>query len=306
MIKNIVLYSILDAKSLSASNLAELLAENPKEDCGDLDLQTSGWISPLPEDMGDALTYVVGGVTMIRLGVQTKAVNSKALKQEVNKRVKEKEVEQARKLNKGEKQDIRDAVHQEMLKKAPVVDSYIDAFIDLENSWLLAAVSSEKKAEFLLTELRKTLGTLPVTNVRLNHSVERVMTEWLADAGEVPDSIVLGEKVDLVGEANDTSKAKLTSQPLDTQEVRTHLERGKRVAKLQFEWDEKVSLNLSDKFVLFNIKLTGVEPEELGDVATDFDSEATLHVGSVRALLKGLVGVFGGEHQEAYAAANAS
>jgi recombination associated protein RdgC len=88
-------------------------------------------------------------------------------------------------------------------------------------------------------------------------------------------------------------------QDLDTEEIQTHLKAGKRAVQLALEWEERVSLVLTDQPAMKRLRFADQLVEEAADAGGDdqaalFDAEFTLMTLELRRLMDRVIEVFGG------------
>ena len=88
-----------------------------------------------------------------------------------------------------------DLVH-ELLPRAFVKPSRIDALLDLEHGFLAVDTASRKQAEAVASEIRRALGSFPALPLNAEVAPRSILTGWIA--GEpLPSGFSLGEECEL-------------------------------------------------------------------------------------------------------------
>jgi len=124
------------------------------------------------------------------------------------------------------------------------------------------------------------------------------MAGWLATQ-EPPAGFTIDRECEL--KATDDSKAvvRYAKHPLDIDEVRGHIEAGKRPTRLAMTWEDRVSFELTEGMQLRKLQfLEGVfdgggSDAKQGDEG--FDADAAIVTGELGALLPALMEALGGE-----------
>ncbi|WP_295366882.1 recombination-associated protein RdgC, partial [Thiolapillus sp.] len=109
--------------------------------------------------------------------------------------------------------------------------------------WLVVDTATASRAEAFIDLLRECLGTLPVVPLQVAESPDAVMTEWLKESG-VPAAIQIGDECELRDLMEDGAIVRVRREDLFSDEIRVHLEAGKRAMRLALTWEERVSFLL--------------------------------------------------------------
>ncbi|WP_031431868.1 recombination-associated protein RdgC [Methylomicrobium agile] len=164
--------------------------KHPVREIGAHESQMLGW-EPYEFGTDKKMTIEVRGFIFLKLNIQDKLIPPSVVDREVSKRVKKIETEQDRKVGKKEKTSIKDEVIFEFLPKAFVVESSIEAFIDIENRLLVVDTSSASKAELLVSFLRKTLGSLDCVPIAVQSPIAFILTNWVDGSMQIPEALTL-------------------------------------------------------------------------------------------------------------------
>ena len=167
----------------------------------------------------------------------------------------------------------------------------------------LVDASSHKSAEDLLSQLRNSLGSLPVILTDVKQSPAAVMSHWLEQQQPLPASMQLLDESELKDNLVEGGVIRIKGQDLTSSEIVAHLEAGKRVAKLALEWDENLRFLLHEDLSVHRIKQTDQFQERQQDVADDelarFDADVAQLGLELTRLIPDLLNAFGGEVQGA-------
>ncbi|MCB1868810.1 MAG: recombination-associated protein RdgC, partial [Gammaproteobacteria bacterium] len=123
--------------------------------------------------------------TMICMRREEKVLPAAVVNQQLDRRVRDLEESQGRKVRRREKGEIKDEILLDLLPKAFTKTVLTYAYIDSRNGWLVVDAASSKRAEELISLLRETLGSLPLRPLEVNSSPVQVMTNWL-QGGSLP------------------------------------------------------------------------------------------------------------------------
>lgn len=294
--KNLYLLRLNADFTITPEELHEALESKPFLGCGKELREASGWVSPLGRH-SEQLVHAANGYMLLTLAHQEKMLPASVIREELDTTVAEIEEKEGRKVGKREKQDLRDEIEFELLPQAFTRTKKTDAWLDLQNGWMIINTSSSTQGERLTHLLRSTLGSLPVTPPKTDVSPGTLMTQWLAEEGSLPTPFALGEDCELRGQGDEQSVAVFKRHELTTEEVQTNLANGKLVSKLALVWDEKISFMLSDDLAIRRVRFLDVLEDSLKDAdpqshAEKLDIEFSLMTGEVTRLLADLMRCF--------------
>lgn len=284
MFKNLYVFRFLEPVTWSVDTLQEQLAKVPFYSCGKMDVSSFGWSPPFKRE-SDNLVNSFGGCLFFTVRDDIKLLPASVVRNLVDERVLETEMSQSRKVKKREKNEIRDEVLHELVPRAFVQTTYLSAYIDVANGWLLVDTPNRKKAEEFTRFLRKTLGSLPVVPIKEAAQITDIMTGWLLHSTKCPSDIEIGDSCTLLdAEGDGNGVAHFKRQDLAADEIIGVVESGKNVSQLAINYGSK-SFVLSNNLVVKSLKIAD------GDGGDDL----IFFVKEVENLLKGLFKMFGGE-----------
>ena len=157
------------------------------------------------------------------------------------------------------------------------------AWIDAEAGWLAVDSASATRAEELVETLRDTLGSLAVQMWDTERSVSASMATWLQRGAPGPFSL----EQDLELESSDAQKStvRYRHHPLDGQDIRGHLEAGKRPTQLGLTWNGRIAFILSEKLHVKRMQFPemAAEREDGGEIdpVEQFVREVTVRAGEL-------------------------
>lgn len=265
------------------------LDEHRFRDIGPQEFSTSGFVPVLD---GETFTIRQGiDYEGFALRIAEKLLPGASIREAVAKKCDIIESLEGRKPGGKERQRIKDDVINEMLPHAPVRLKTIRGWFDYAEGWLVIDTASRKQAEYVLTQLRQALGSLPAVPLAPEESPRILLTHWidyLSSTEEMPYQ--LGDECQMRDPATaNGARVTFVRQDLDTEEVRDHLRTGKRVFRLGLMFDDRISMVLDADLVVRKFKLTDVvleeqfEREEFGE-QSDF-ALVTLEVSRLCASL---------------------
>jgi recombination associated protein RdgC len=301
--KNLHLFRFLHPVTFSVDDLNEQLNKAAFQPCGKMDMETMGWVPPLARE-NDLLVHAINNCLIFTARKEEKILPASVVREFVNEKVEELETQQMRKVRKREKDEIREEVLHDLIPRAFTRSTYLSAYIDVTQGWLLIDTPSHKRAEELTRFLRQTVGSLPVVVPKLQQHLGTVMTQWLINQNHCPPDIELADACVLMDQ--DGAVVNCKRQDLLAQEMHGHLTAGKSVKRLAIEWNERLAFILDDELVIRRLQLLDLVQAQLNDAEIEtpsqrFDADFSIMTLELAALIKRLLEVFGGEDEAAYA-----
>lgn len=245
--KNIHIFRFLRPFTLTGEALHEQLTQNAFQPCGKMDMVSIGWVPPLGRD-SESLVHSANNCIIFTTRKEEKILPGSVVRDFINEKIEEIETQQMRKVRKREKDEIREQVLFDLVPRAFSRSTYLSAYIDVTNGWLLIDTPSHKKAEEFTSFLRQTLGSLPVIPPKVQQAPANVMTQWLINQNHCPADIELADACVLTDQEGAVVNCK--RQDLLAEEIQGHLEAGKLVTRLALEWHERLGFILDDELVI--------------------------------------------------------
>ncbi len=296
--KNLRAYRLTQPFDLSAEQLDEQLQRHLFQPCAKSQPLSIGWVPPLG-DGTEALAHSAGGRILLRLKREEKILPSSVVRELLEEKIALIEEEQARKVYRKERLTLKDEIIQDCLPRAFSRSGAVYAYIDTRSNWIFVDAASAARAEELLNLLRECIGSFPVVLPQVNNAPTAAMTGWLVHQ-TLPDDFSLGDECELREPGEEGGVVRCRGVDLLSEEVETHLQAGRQVARLALRWEERLSLVIAEDLCLRRLKFADElmkENEDLpeGDAAARLDADFALMSDAVSGLQERVMALFGGE-----------
>lgn len=298
--KNLAVYRFSEPFTLAAEALEQKLQEQPFRPCGGHDEFSFGWTSPLGK-ASDSLLHNTNGFLMLCLKKEEKVVPSSVINEMLQEKITEIEELEHRKLPQKERTAIKDELIFELLPRAFSFSRKTYAYIDSQNGWLVVDAASPKKAEDLLSLLRKCIGSLPVTPIGAGFKPSVVMTQWLI-SNTSPQDILIEDECELRSLDEEAAIIRCKRHDLALPEIKNHLDTGKQVIKLAMSWSDRLSFILDENLAIKRLKFLDLIQEQAADIQADdeiqqFDADFSIMTAELAQFLPRLLELFATEDQ---------
>jgi len=303
--RNLILYRFTQPFDLSPEALEEKLGGKPFRPVGDMEPAFTGWVEPLGKE-GRQLVHTSGNCMLLCARKEEKILPAAVVRELVEARAAEIEEREGREVRARERRELKETVLLEMIPRAFSKSRRQYAYIDSKNGWLVVDSASANRAEELIDLLRECLGSFPVVPLQVKEAPDAVLTEWLKQ-GAIPAGIDVGDECELRDLVEDGAIVRVRREDLFSEEIRVHLDAGKRVMRLALTWDERVSFVLDEKFQLRRLRFQDAVLDEAGESGAEtsaerFDADYTLMTGELTRFLPRLMALFGGEEAGGFTA----
>ncbi len=288
--RNLTFFRFPQSFALRPSFLDEL-AECALKPVGSLEFQSRGFVSPFGAG-GEFLANRIGDCIWLTLGGEDKILPAAVINGELSKRLRAVEEAEGRRLGGRARKRLKEDVVHELLPKALVKPSRLNAYLDLRRGFIAIDTASRKQAEGFVTELRHALGSFPALPLNAEVSPRALLTGWIG--GEtLPVGLDLGEECDLKDPVDGGATAKLQHQELLGDEIRQHLESGKQVSRLGLTFGDGVTFAMgfvlgedlvARKVKLFDGAIESLENVERDSLNAELDARFALFSGEVGRL----------------------
>ena len=143
--------------------------------------------------------------------------------------------------------------------------------------------------------LIKTFAGLSLTLINTHMSPQSAMASWLITQ-EWPAAFSVDRECELKAADESKSVVRYVRHPLDTNEVKQHVENGKLPTRLALTWEGRISFTLTEGMQLKKITFLDVV-FEASSVEKDegFDTDVAIATGELSQLLPDLFQALGGE-----------
>ena len=299
--KNLTLYRFTEPFTLAADELTEKLNDKRFRSCGSHDEFSMGWTSPVG-NITEELIHASNGFMMLCLKKEEKVVPAAVINEMLQEKISEKEEQEARKLSKKERTALKDELIFELLPRAFSFSKKTYAYIDPKGGWMVVDAASAKKAEDLLSYLRKCIGSLPVVPINTIDKPTVIMTQWLIDNNTLPKDLVVEDECELRSPEEDGSIIRCKRHNLSLPEITNHLDTGKQVIKLAVNWTDRLSFVVDENLSIKRLKFLDLIQDQVADIEADdeiaqFDVDFSIMSLELANFLPRLIEIFGGENK---------
>lgn len=296
--KNLAIYRFTEPFTLTSEDLEQKLQQQPFRPCGGHDEFSFGWTSPLGK-ASDALVHANNGFFMLCAKKEEKVIPASVINEMLQEKISEIEEQEARKLPGKERTRIKDELIFELLPRAFSFSRKTYAYIDSQGSWLVVDAASPKKAEDLLSELRKCLGSLPVVPIGASIKPASIMTQWLLNH-DAPKDIVIEDECELRSPEEEGSIIRCKRHDLTLPEIKNHLDIGKQVIKLAMSWSDRLSFVLDENLSVKRLKFLDLIQEQAADIEAideveQFDADFSIMTAELAQFFPRLLELFNAE-----------
>ncbi len=296
--KNLLLFRLIEPFKLSSSDLEVKLQPHRFRSCGSLQEFSYGWISPLGRH-ADLLVHSCNRFLMICACREEKILPASVVSEIVADRMNELEDKQGRPIGRKERERMRADVIHELMPRAFSRSIKTYAYIDPNQGFIVIDSASSKKAEELLSLLRETLGSLPLTIPKTNNSPSFIMTDWLSKKSAPPDLNIENE-CELRSPDDESSTVRCKNHDLSSPEIQAHLKAGKEVIKLAVSWNDRMTFVLDDSLGIKRLRFLDLVLDQAAEINTDddaqrFDADFAIMSHELAEFFPRLLEIYGGE-----------
>jgi len=292
--KNVMVYRIGEGWRPSLAQIEQALDAERFVPCGASQDKAIGWTEPRGEAHGP-LIEAVNGHRMLKLKIETKGVPSAVVARKAKERSAQIEMTEGRKPGKKEMKDIKEDVKMSLMPMAFSKESSVLVWIDPATHLMVMDAGSQAKADEVVTMLVKSFAGLSLTLINTQISPQAAMASWLM-MQDSPAAFSVDRECELKSADESKSVVRYVRHPLDTDEVKQHVQGGKLPTRLALTWQGRVSFSLTEALQLKKITfLEGVFEATSAEKDEGFDADVALATGELCQLLPDLFEALGGE-----------
>jgi recombination associated protein RdgC len=292
--KNVMVYRIGEGWRPSVAQIEQALDAERFVPCGASQDKAIGWTEPRGEAHGP-LIEAVNGHRILKLKIETKGVPSAVVARKAKERSAQIETTEGRKPGKKEMKDIKEDVKMSLMPMAFSKESSVLVWIDPATHLMVIDAGSQAKADEVVTMLVKSFVGLNMTLINTQISPQSAMASWLM-MQDSPAAFSVDRECELKSADESKSVVRYVRHPLDTDEVKQHVQGGKLPTRLALTWQGRVSFSLTEalqlkKFTFLEVVFdaTSAQKDE------GFDADVALATGELCQLLPDLFEALGGE-----------
>lgn len=298
--KNLSIFRLTEEFALTPVELEEKLGQIAFRPCGQHEEATFGWTAPLGKT-SQQLVHAANGFMMICVKKEEKVLPAAVVNEMLQEKILEAEDQQGRKLAKKERAAIKDELIFELLPRAFTFSNKTYAYIDPKGGWIVVDAASAKKAEDLLSLLRKCLGSLPAVPLNTVDKPVAIMTDWLIN-NQPPSDITIEDECELRSPEEEGGIIRCKRHDLSLPEIKNHLDTGKEVIKLAVSWADRLAFIIDENLAVKRLKFLDLIQEQVTDTeasseAEQFDVDFSIMSLELANFLPRLLELFGGENK---------
>ena len=295
--KNLLMYRFTKPFTLSAEQLGELLQGRELMPCSSQDKARHGWVPPVGVE-GAPLVHGASGRMMVCLQRQEKLLPAAVINEVLAERVDEIRDAEDRRVGRKERQELKDQIVFELLPRAFARTNKLFAYVDPDQQLLVVNSASYTRAEELISALRESVGSLPLIPVKPANTAEQAMTHWLK-SGTNPKDLSLGGECELRDNSDESAVIRCKNQDLRSAEIRSHLDAGMFVNRLELAWDGGIECVVDAKLAVKRLRFGDLITEKADEVdaesaAEQFDVDFAIMTGEFSRFIPALMACFGG------------
>lgn len=303
--KNLRLYRLTAPFGHSPEEMHDRMEADAFRPCGTLETSTLGWVPPLGR-RATQLTHAAAGAILVCARKEERILPSSVVAEELAEKVEAIEAAEGRPVRRKERQALKEELTQQLLPRAFRKSSYVFAYLVPKEGWLVVDASSAKKAEEVVSLLRRSLGSLPAIPPQVKSAPGAIMTAWI-NGDPTPNTVELGDECELKEPGDDGGVVRVKRLNLLSDEIRTHLEAGKRAVKLALRFEDRLTCILDEELAVKRLAfedtvLEALDGTESDDELAAFDAQFALMTLELGRFLPQLLEWFGGEEVSASAA----
>lgn len=295
--KNLQVRRLPSPWSVTAEELEQWLAPHAFQPGGSVEDQRVGWVPPRG-DKDASLVYSLNRQFLITYRAEKKLLPGSVITQFTKMRAAELEEQQGFKPGRKQMRELKDQVRDELLPRAFSISRDTRIWIDAANGWLVVDAGSATLADDVIGLLVKSVGTLPLSTLRVARSPVSAMTEWLL-SGDAPAGFTTDQDTELTSPGKGNATVRYVGHELEAAEMRKHIESGKQCMRLSMTYEDRISFILTPSLTLKRVTALDVIKEASDPTAQNdderFEADTILMTAEYARLLAGVVEALGGE-----------
>ena len=294
--RNLTLFRFAENLPRSIKKLPSALDEHRLRPCGPIELATHGFVSPFGRD-SEEMTHQIGAFILATIGGEERLLPSVVVNEELAARLAKITAKQGRRIGSKERKQLKEEVISDLLPRAFIRPSRLNAYLDAEQGWLVIDTASRKAAEGAVDQFRAAMGRFPAVPAAPENSPRIVMTDWLIH-GKLPKGLAFADECELRDPAEAGAVVRCRRQDLESDEVREHLKSGKQVFQLGLVYDERVGFVLGEDLVVRKLTfldqvLDALDEDAMESAKAEIDARFALMSLELRRLFEKLDEWFG-------------
>lgn len=290
--KQIQLFELTSPIQSSPSALAQRLEPLAFNPCLPSMPSSMGWVSPIEEE-GAPLARGLNGCIMICLQIEEKILPASVVTQTLKDKIKQIELNEARKVRQKEKLSFKDEVVHTLLPRAFTKFTRIYAYIDTRNGWLILNNVSPAKTELFLSMFKKSLGDGITTYETIKPSA--ILTQWLKNQ-DYPSTFSIEKSCVLQDPNQQNRMIRCQQQDLFVESIQSLVKEGCEAIQMALCWHDRLNFVMGDDFCLRSIRLAEQDIAEIQDEMETkqqkFDADFIMMTEMFAGLINDLLSIF--------------
>lgn len=297
MLKNLTIYRITLPANTGLTAIEEALQVHGFLACGPTQDKSIGFIPPRDED--GAMVESVGGEWVAACMIETKSVPGDAVRKKAQEAADHIEATTGRKPGRKEMRELREEALLALLPTAHPKQTRINIWIDHKTGLMLVDCVSQSRLDDVVSALVRALPEVRLSLLSTKITPATAMTGWLSttDTDDWPQGFAVERECELRSYSEDKAVVRYTRHHLLTDEVRQHLQQGKRPTRLAMSWEGRIAFTITENLQLRKLAfLEGVFEGAPADEDQDrFDADVAITTGELGKMLPALIEAMGGE-----------
>lgn len=295
--KNLTLYRLDPSCLPTLERMEDALDGLRFQPCSASQDKSVGWVEPRGEAHA-ALVESINRQRILKLSIETKAVPTAVVRKKAQEAADHIEATTGRKPGKKETKALREEALQALLPQAFARQGSVWVWIDPDTGILATDASSQSRQDDVITAWVTAFPSLQLSLVNTQVTPQTAMANWLAstDPDEWPAGFAIERECELKSSDEEKSVVRYTRHHLLTEEVRLHLQQGKRPTRLAMSWEGRMAFTLSESMQLRKLAfLEGLFDDQSQPDDAGFDTDVALATGELKKLIPALIDALGGE-----------
>lgn len=294
--KNLQIYRLPPCWGIGIDNLRQQLERGMFAKCASNQPMSRGWVAPRNDGN---LVYSIGkSQWLLALRTEERILPSSAVNLEASERAEALKEQHGYAPGRKQMKEIKERIIEEFMPRAFVRQRTTLVWVDPYDGWLTIDTSTQGKSEEVIKHLRNCLDEFQLKALRTNISPTAAMADWLA-GGDPPAGFTIDFGAELQSVSEDRATVKYAREPLDPEQVKEHLSRGKLPKKLNLTWDDRISFVLTDnldiKRLSFLALLKNQAEKNAENAEEQFDADFALMTGELSRFIPQMIEALGGE-----------
>lgn len=284
LFKNIsVLNCNIGDKPLTLSvELEKAFSKLKKDSIGDLEVVSSGWVSP---NNTDRLVHLSNGILMFRLAIEKRSIPKSFLDKAVVERAKKFEIENGFAPGRVARKKLKEDVTDELLPRAFPITKYVNVIVDTKAKLMLIDTSTSSIYDEVVKHILKCTNLLPIESVTFKNPLSGTFYEWIADGA--PSGFTYDDSLKLT-----TTNGKVTYKDtqLLTDELYRQVSIGSHVSALAMTFEvsdeDQIHFVIDSNAVFRSVKGSESLGRQFTSNPDDFNANLLLATGAMSELVQ--------------------